>query len=58
VEFVDVETIIQWKNSFQNLLSSRLLSKNVKNKEYRTIILPIVLYECETGLSHKGKNID
>ena len=32
----------------QNLLSSRLLSKNVKIKIYRTIILPIVLYGCET----------
>jgi hypothetical protein len=32
----------------QNLLSSRLLSKNLKIKIYRTIILPIVLYECET----------
>ena len=31
-----------------NLLSSSLLSKNVKGKTYRTIILPVVLYECET----------
>ena len=30
----------------QNLLSSRLLSKNLKNKIYRTIILPVVLYGC------------
>ena len=30
------------------LLSSRLLSKNLKIKRYRTIILPVVLYECET----------
>jgi len=29
-------------------LSSRLLSKNLKIKIYRTIILPVVLYECET----------
>jgi len=29
-------------------LSSRLLSKNLKIKIYRTIILPIVLIECET----------
>src|SRR5215469_16357772 len=34
--------------SVQNLLSSRLLSKNVKIKIYRTIILPVVLYGCET----------
>jgi hypothetical protein len=32
----------------QNLLSSRLLSKNLKIKVYRTIILPVVLYGCET----------
>jgi hypothetical protein len=32
----------------QNLLSSRLLSRNVKIKIYRTIILPVVLYGCET----------
>ena len=31
-----------------NLLSSRLLSKNLKIKIYRTIILPVVLYGCET----------
>jgi hypothetical protein len=24
------------------------LSKNIKIKTYRTIILPVVLYECET----------
>jgi len=32
----------------QNLLSSRLLPKNLKIKIYRTIILPVVLYGCET----------
>ena len=32
----------------QNLLSSRLLSSNVNIKIYRTIILPVVLYRCET----------
>jgi len=31
----------------QNLLSSRLLSKNLKIKIYRAIILPVVLYGCE-----------
>ena len=35
-------------HSVQNLLSSRLLSKNLKIKIYRTIILPVVLYGCET----------
>ena len=34
--------------SVQNLLSSRLLSKNSKIKIYRTIILTVVLYGCET----------
>ena len=33
-------------HSVQNLLSSSLLSKNLKI--YRTIILPVVLYGCET----------
>ena len=32
----------------QNLLSSSLLSKKLKIKIYRTIILPVVLYGCET----------
>jgi len=35
-------------NNLQNLLSSRLLSKNLKIKIYRTIILPVVFYGCET----------
>jgi len=35
-------------HSLQNLLSSSLLSKNLKFKIYRTIILPVVLYGCET----------
>jgi hypothetical protein len=34
--------------SVQSLLSSRLLSRNVKVKIYKTIILPFVLYGCET----------
>jgi hypothetical protein len=29
-------------------LSSRLISKNLKIKIYRTVILPVVLYGCET----------
>ena len=32
----------------QDLLSSRLLSKNLKIKIYRIIILPVVLHRCET----------
>ena len=35
-------------HSVQNLLSSSVLSKNLKIKIYRTTILPIVLYGCET----------
>ena len=34
--------------SVQNLFSSSLLSKKLKIKIYRTIILPVVLYGCET----------
>jgi hypothetical protein len=35
-------------HSVQNLLSSHLLSKNVKVRIYKPIILPVVLYGCET----------
>ena len=35
-------------HSVQNLLSSSLLGKNIKIKIYRTIILRVVLYGCET----------
>jgi hypothetical protein len=34
----------------QNLLSTKLLSKNLKIRIYRTIILPVILYGCETWL--------
>jgi hypothetical protein len=34
-------------HSVQNLLSSRLLLKNVKVRIYRTIILPVALFGCE-----------
>jgi hypothetical protein len=37
-------------HSVQNLLSSSLLFKNIKLQIYRTIILPVVLYGCETWL--------
>jgi len=37
-----------WYHSVQNLLSFSLLSKNLKIKIYRIIILPFVLHECET----------
>jgi hypothetical protein len=35
-------------HSVQSLLSSRLLFRNVKVKINKTIILPVVLYGCET----------
>jgi len=35
-------------HSMQNLLSSGLLSKYTKIKIYRKIIMPVVLYGCET----------
>jgi hypothetical protein len=40
-------------HSVQNLLSDRLLSKNLKIRIYKTIILPVVLYMgVKLGLSH------
>ena len=40
----------------QSLLSSRLLTKNLKTMIYRTIILPVVLYVCEAwSLTARGK---
>jgi hypothetical protein len=35
-------------HSVQNLLSSCLISKNLKIKIYRTVILPVLLYGCKT----------
>jgi hypothetical protein len=41
----------------QSLLSSSMLSRNVKVKIYKTIILPVVLYGCETwSLTLRGEN--
>ena len=34
--------------ALQGLLSSQLLSKKVKLKIYKTVILPVILYGCET----------
>jgi len=48
----EIKSRLKLGNAFyhwvQNLLSSRLLSKNLKIKICRTIILPVVLYGCET----------
>jgi hypothetical protein len=35
-------------HAVQNLLSSRLLYRNVKIRTYKTIILPVVMNGCET----------
>ena len=44
-------------HSVQNRLSSILLSKNIKIKIYRTIILPVVLYGWETSCLHCWRNV-
>ena len=35
-------------HSVQNFISSNLLSKNIKTKIQRTLILPVAVYGCET----------
>jgi hypothetical protein len=35
-------------HSVKNLFSSYLITKNLKIKIYKTVILPVVLYGCET----------
>jgi hypothetical protein len=48
----EIKSRLKSKNAFyhlvQNLLSSSLLSKNLKITIYRTIILPVDLYGSET----------
>ena len=34
--------------SLEKILSSHLLSKKLKVNKYKTLILPVVLYGCET----------
>ena len=41
-----------YHHSVQNLLSSSLLTKNVKLKIYRTIIVPLVCMGGKLGRSH------
>ena len=36
--------------SVQNVFSSSLLSRNINIQIYRTVILPVLLYGCETWL--------
>jgi hypothetical protein len=45
-------------HSVRNLLSSRFLSKNIKMKIYRTIILPVLLYGCDTRSFTLRETID
>jgi hypothetical protein len=44
----DQNSIHEVITGHQCFLSSRLLSRNVKVKIYKTAILPLVLYGCET----------
>ena len=44
-------------HSVQNLLSSRLLFKNMKIKMYRTIILPRFCMDVKLGHSHWGRDV-
>jgi hypothetical protein len=44
-------------HSVQKLLSSHLLSKNIKIRIYKTIILPVVLYGCETLTIREGHRL-
>jgi hypothetical protein len=42
-------------NSVQCPMPSRLLSRNLKVKKHKTIILSVVLYGCETLSNIKGR---
>jgi hypothetical protein len=48
----DIKRILNSGNAYyhsvQNLLSSRLLSRNIKIRIHKSVILPLVLYACET----------
>jgi hypothetical protein len=37
-------------HSVQNIFSSQFISKNLKIKIQKTVILPVVLYGCETRI--------
>jgi hypothetical protein len=43
--------------SVQNLLSSGLLSDDIKIKIYREIILPVICVDVKFGRSHRGRNV-
>jgi hypothetical protein len=44
----DIKIINSCFKMWQNLLSFRQLSKNIKIRMYETMILPVVLYGCDT----------
>ena len=44
----EIKSRLNSGNSAQNVFSSSLLSKNIKNKKNGNIIFPVVLYERET----------
>ena len=46
--FASVKFNSTWSDVLEKILLSRLLSKKLKVKIYKTIILPVVLYGCET----------
>jgi hypothetical protein len=50
----EIKSRLKSGNAVQNLLSSSLLSKNVKIKIYRTVILPVVLCGCESWSHIEG----
>jgi hypothetical protein len=43
----EIKSRLNLGNSVQNIFSSNLLSKNIKNEINRNIILPLLLYGCE-----------
>jgi hypothetical protein len=49
---VEIKSRLQSRNAYyhsvHNILSSNLLSKNIKIKTHRTIVLPVILCGCET----------
>ncbi|KAJ4450328.1 hypothetical protein ANN_01748 [Periplaneta americana] len=48
LSFEEVEKFKYLGATVEKLLSSSLLSKNLKVRIYKTVILPVVLYGCET----------
>ena len=59
----EIKSRMKSVDSVQNLLSSSLLSQNIKIKTFRTIILPTVMCGCETWLltlkeEHKPRVIE